>query len=181
MYRRTLRASGVGVAVGLAGCNTDSADSDQPARATDSPAPTSTPDPAAATIAERLAWYRFDLGSGTGPGDPYIEEIDVDFALASNVVHIASAVVVGSSSHSSAGLESVLYGTDTLQVAISSEAKDRAAAYRPENTSVGCTADVYAQAYTLRVAFDEGLPNRVVVVEPAGSGEDDDRVREVER
>jgi len=181
MYRRTRRASGVGVAVGLAGCNTDSGDSDQPTSATDSPAPTSTPDPAAAPIAERLDWYRFDLGSGTGPGDPYIDEIHVDFEPSSNAVEVASAVVVGSSSCSRAGLESVLYGRETLQVAITAEAKDHAGAYRPENTSVGCTGDVYAQAYTLQVAFDEGLPNRVVVVEPAGSGEDDDRIREVER
>jgi hypothetical protein len=177
MDRRTLLASSVGVVVGLAGCNTDSGDTDP----TDSAPPTSTPDPADTPIAERIDRYRFDLGSGTSPGDPYIEEIHVDFEPSSNAVEVASAVVVGSSSCSRAGLESVLYGKETLQVAITGEAKDHAAAYRSENTSVPCSGDIHAQAYTLRVAFDEGLPNRVVVVEPAGSGEDDDRVREVER
>ena len=177
MDRRTLLAAGVGVAAGLAGCNTDSGGTDP----TDSAPPTPTPDPANVPIAERIDRYRFDLGSGTGPGDPSTEEIHVDFEPSSNAVEIASAVVVGSSSCSRAGLESVLYGNETLQVAIMGEAKDRAAAYRPETTSVVCTGDVYAQAYTLRVAFDEGLPNRVVVVEPAGSGADDERVRAVER
>ena len=177
MDRRTLLAAGVGIAAGLAGCNTDSGDTDP----TDSAPLTPTPDPADVPIAERVDRYRFDLGSANSPGDPYIDEIQDDFEPSSDAVEVASAVVVGSSSCSRAGLESMLYGTETLQVVITSEAKDHAAAYRSESTSVPCTGDVYAQAYTLRVTFDEGLPNRVVVVEPAGSGEDDDRVREVER
>jgi len=77
----------------------------------------------------------------TNPGDPYIEEIDVDFAPASDVVNIASGVVVGASSCSRVGLDAVLYGTDTLQVVLSSEGTDQAAPSQPENTALGCDAD----------------------------------------
>jgi hypothetical protein len=117
----------------------------------------------------------------TDPGDPSIEEIDVDSAPASNVVHIASGVVVGACSCSRAGLDAVLYGTDTLQVVISFEGTDQAGASQPENTAVGCDAEIYVHAYGLRVAVEDGLPNRVVVREPAGGGEDGGRVRTVER
>ena len=55
------------------------------------------------------------------------------------------------------------------------------AAYEPQDTSVACTDDVIAEEYGLRATFDGGLPERVVVREPGGFGEDEDRLRAVER
>ena len=74
----------------------------------------------------------------------------------------------------------MLYGKETLQVAIAPEAKGDMAAY-PEKTRVGCDADYVAERYTLRTTFDGGLPERVVVRESRKGEGGDDRVRDVER
>ena len=100
------------------------------------------------------------------------------FESAANAVVVSSAVGVGSSSCSRVGLESVLYGEETLQAAIAPEAKGDMAAY-PEKTRVGCDADYVAERYTLRATFDGGLPDRVVVRERRAG--EDGRIRDVER
>ena len=182
MKRRHLLTAGLAVAAGLAGCNTDDPDEGPTTTgtATDTPTRTATPDPAEAPTADELDGYRFDVGDWANPNGPEVEEIDVTFEPAANAVVVSSAVGVGSSSCSRVGLESVLYGEKTLQVAISPEAKGDMAAY-PEKTRVGCDADYVAERYTLRTTFDGGLPERVVVRESRKGEDEDDRVRDVER
>ena len=147
---------------------------------TDTPTPTrtATPDPSGAPIADELDNYRFDVGGRVNPTGPEVEEIDVTFESAANAVVVSSAVGVGSSSCFRAGLGSVLYGEETLQVAIAPEAKGDMAAY-PEKTRVGCNGDYVAEKYTLRATFDGGLPDRVVVRERRAG--EDGRIRDVER
>ena len=182
MERRRLLFAGLIVATGLAGCNTGGPDEKPTSTATDSHSATTSPapDPADAPIADELDSYRFDIVGGADPEGPHIEEIDVTFEPAANAVVVSSAVVVGSSSCFRAGLESVLYGEETLQVAIAPEAKGDMAAY-PEKTRVGCDADYVAERYTLRATFDGGLPERVVARESRKGEDEDDRVRDVER
>ena len=182
MERRNLLAAGLAVAAGLAGCNTDDPDEEPTptGTATDTPTRTATPDPSGAPTADGLDNYRFDVGGRTNPNGPEVEEIDVTFEPAANAVVVSSAVVVGSSSCFRAGLESVLYGEETLQAAIASEAKGDMAAY-PEKTRVGCDDDYVAERYTLRATFDGGLPERVVARESRKGEGENGRVRDVER
>jgi len=183
MERRSLLTAGLAVAAGLAGCNTDDPDDGPTATgtATDTPTPTATPDPADAPTADELDNYRFDIVGEASPEGPHIEEIDVAFEPAANTVVVSSAIVVGSSSCFRVGLESVLYGEETLQVAITAEKKGQMAAYQSGNTPPACTDDVIGGEYRLRATLDGGLPERVVVQEPGGLGENGDRIREVER
>ena len=147
MQRRHLLTAGLAVAAGLAGCNTDDPNEGPTTTgtATDTPTRTATPDPAEAPTADELDDYRFDVGGRANPNGPEVEEIDVTFESAANAVVVSSAVGVGSSSCFRAGLESVLYGEETLQVAIAPEAKGDMAAY-PEKTRVGCDADYVARS-----------------------------------
>ena len=181
MHRRRLLAAVAAVA-GLSGCNSGNPDEDPAATETDAPTPASTrtapPDPAEAPTADELDGYRFDIVGMASPEGPHIEEIDVAFEPAADAVVVSSAIVVGSSRCSRVGLESLLYGEETLQVAITSENKGPMAAYEPQDTSVACTDDVIAEEYSLRATFDGGLPERVVVRERTG---EDDRIEEVER
>ena len=187
MERRRLLTAGLVVAAGLAGCNTTDPDEESTATATDGPTPTPTstrtptPDPAEAPTADELDGYRFDIVGRASPEGPHVEEIDVAFEPAANAVVVSSAIVVGSSRCSRVGLESLLYGEETLQAAIAPKPEGEMAAYEPRNTYVGCTDDVIAEEYSLRATFDGGLPEMVVVREPGGFGEDEDRVREVEQ
>jgi hypothetical protein len=182
MKRRHLLTAGLAVAAGLAGCNTDDPveGPTTTGTATDTPTPTRTAtlDPAEAPTADGLDDYRFDVGGRANPNGPEVEEIDVSFEPAANAVVVSSAVGVGSSSCFRAGLESVLYGEETLQVAIAPEAKGDMAAY-PEKTRVGCDDDYVAEQYTIRATFDGGLPDRVAVRERRAGG--DGRFRDVER
>ena len=177
MERRRLLSAGLIVATGLAGCNTGGPDEEPTGTATDSPSATTSPapDPADAPIAEELDSYRFDIVGGADPEGPHIEEIVVTFEPAANAVVVSSTVVVGSSRCFRVGLESLLYGEETLQVAITSTGKDVMAAYERRNTSVGCTSDLVAQEYSLRATFNGGLPGRVVVMEPGDVIEDVER------
>lgn len=180
MKRRQLLTTGLVVATGLAGCNTGEPDPEPTTTPTDgataTPTPTPSPDPADAPTADGLDSYTFDIVGGVSFRGPH-EEIDVTFEPASNAVVVSSSIVVGSSSCNRVGLESLLYGEATLQVAIAPERKGQSA--ESENTPA-CTADVAAEEYSLRVTFDGGLPDRVVVREP-NYPEDEERVREVER
>lgn len=166
MYRRRLLAAVAAVA-GLSGRNTGTPDGGPTATEMDAPTPastrTATPDPADAPTADGLDGYSFDIVDETDLNDPRVEQIDVTFDPASNAVVVSSVIVVGSSSCSRAGLESILYGRGTLQVALASETKGRAAV--PRESPVACTGDIYAELYRLRATFDGGLPERVVVRE----------------
>ena len=178
MHRRRLLAAVAAVA-GSSGCNTTDPDEDPTATTTDTPTTTPAPDPADAPTADELDGYRFDIVGMASPEGTHIEEIDVAFEPAADAVVVSSAIVVGSSRCSRVGLESLLYGEEALQVAITSENKGPMAAYEPQDTSVACTDDVIAEEYSLRATFDGGLPERVVVRE--GRAGEDDRIEEVER
>ena len=171
VYRRRLLAAVAAVA-GLSGCNTGNPDGGPTATETDAPTTTPTLNSADASTADGLDGYSFDIVDETDLNDPRVEQIDVTFDPASNAVVVSSVIVVGSSSCSRAGLESILYGRGTLQVALASEAKGRAAV--PRESPVACTGDIYAELYRLRATFDGGLTERVVVREGG-------RTEEVER
>jgi len=174
--RRRLLAAVAAVA-GLSGCNTGNPVGGPTPNPADAPTTIPTPNPADAPTADGPDGYSFDIVDGRGPNDPRVKHIDVTFAPASNAVVVSSVIVVSSSSCSRAGLESILYGRGTPQVAFASEAKGRAAA--PRESPVACTGDIYAELYRLRATFDGGLPEWVVVRE--GRTGEGGRTEEVER
>ena len=167
--------AGVGTAPLLAGCNAAPGDS----TTTEGPTATATQTPAVASAptAEALDSWTFSPGGRTRSSDTdtSAEAADVTFRPAHNGVHI-EGVLTFPSSCGRPGLESVLYGDGKLRVLIAGALT--ANGHEAFGTPSGCDDEMVPRSYSLRVIFDDGLPDTVVVLE--GASENSNRVRALE-
>ena len=167
--------AGVGAAPLLAGCNTApgySTTTDDPtATATASP----TPAVESAPTAEALDSWTFSPGGRARSSDADSDGADVTFRPAQDVVDI-NGVLTFPSSCGRPGLESVLYGDGTLRVLIAGALT--AKGHEAFGTPSGCDDEMVPRSYSLRVIFDDGLPDTVVVLE--GASENSNRVGALE-
>lgn len=83
----------------------------------------------------------------------------MSFEPGTNAVSVVGTITVGSSSCKRASLGSVRYFEPTLRVTVTSISTI------PPDETPACTDDVSTDSYEVTVAFDDGLPDRVVVVE----------------
>ena len=176
--------AGLGAVSLLAGCNTDDGD----ATATNDPTATATPTPAveSAPTAEALESWTFAPGGRARASDA--DAANVTFRPADDGVRVEGVLMFGSSC-GRPGVESVLYGDGKLRVRIAGAVTANGhEAYGPPS---GCDDEIVGRYYELRVTFDDGLPDTVVILEGSsencsragtleGSSGDPDRV-EVDR
>ena len=163
--------AGVGAVSLLAGCNADDGD----ATATNDPTATATPTPAveSAPTAEALESWTFAPGGRARASDA--DAADVTFRPADDGVRVEGVLVFPSSCGRS-GLESVLYGDGKLRVRIAGAVT--ANGHEAYGAPSGCDDEIVKRYYELRVAFDDGLPDTVVVLE--GSSENSSRAGTLE-
>ena len=150
--------AGLGAVSLLAGCNADDGD----ATATNDPTATATPTPAveSAPTAEALESWTFAPGGRARASDA--DATDVTFRPADDGVRVEGVLMFGSSC-GRPGVESVLYGDGKLRVRIAGAVTANGhEAYGPPS---GCDDEIVGRYYELRVAFDDGLPDTVVVLE----------------
>ncbi|PSP67122.1 hypothetical protein BRC85_07365 [Halobacteriales archaeon QS_1_69_70] len=175
MDRRNLLGAlaGVGAAPFLAGCNATPGDS----TTTDDPTATATQTPAveSAPTAEALDSWTFSPGGRARSRNADTNAVDVTFRPAHDGVHI-EGVLTFPSSCGRPGLESVLYGDRTLRVLIAGALT--ANGHEAFGTPSGCDGEMVPRSYSLRVIFDDGLPDTVVVLE--GASENSNRVGALE-
>ena len=169
--------AGVGAVPLLAGCNaapgysTTTADPTATATATQTPAVESAP------TAEALDSWTFSPGgrARSSDTDTSAEAVDVTFRPAHDDVHI-EGVLTFPSSCGRPGLESILYGEGKLRVQIGGVVT--AKGHEAFGTPSGCDGVVVPRSYSLRVIFDDGVPDTVVVLE--GAPENSNRVGALE-
>ena len=167
--------AGVGAAPLLAGCNAapgESTSSDDP---TATATVTQTPAVESAPTAKALDSWTFSPGGQARSSDTDSEVVDVTFRPAHDGVQI-DGVLTFPSSCGRPGLESVLYGDGTLRVLIAGALT--ANGHEAFGTPGGCDGVVVPRSYSLRVIFDDGLPDTVVVHE--GASENSNRVGALE-
>ena len=163
--------AGLGAVSLLAGCNTDDGD----VTATNDPTATDTPTPAveSAPTAEALESWTFAPGGRARASDA--DAANVTFRPADDGVRV-EGVLVFPSSCGRPGVESVLYGDGKLRVRIAGAVTANGhEAYGPPS---GCDDEIVERYYELRVTFDDGLPDTVVVLE--GSSENSSRAGTLE-
>jgi hypothetical protein len=180
--------AGVGAAPLLAGCNTAPGYSTTTDDPTATATATQTPAVESAQTAKALDSWTFSPGGRTRSSDADSDAIDVTFRPADDGVHI-EGVLTFPSSCGRPGLESILYGDGTLRVLIAGALT--ATGHEAFGTPSGCDDEMVPRSYSLRVIFDDGLPDTVVVLEGASDnsnrvggleGSSDDPVRvEVDR
>ena len=131
-------------------------------RPTDGPTPTAEPRtgtiPEAPVADSTTGWEK---SAHHGVGGNADEPPTVDFDTANDRLSVRGVVLVGSSSCNEAGVYEIEYDQGGLHVSVTPDRKDSAG----EGTPRECTADMSADAYEITVTFDDGLPERVVVVE----------------
>jgi len=167
--------AGLGAVSLLAGCNADDGD----ATATNDPTATATPTPAveSAPTAEALESWTFAPGgrARSSDADADADTAAVTFRPADDGVRVEGVLMFGSSC-GRPGVESVLYGDGKLRVRIAGAVTANGhEAYGPPS---GCDDEIVGRYYELRVAFDDGLPDTVVVLE--GSSENSSRAGTLE-
>jgi hypothetical protein len=167
--------AGVGAAPLLAGCNGAPGDSTTTDDPTATATATQTPAVDSAPTAQALDSWTFSPGGRTRSSDADTEAIDVTFRPADDGVHV-EGVLTFPSSCGRPGLESVLYGEGTLRVLIAGTLT--ANGHQAFGTPSGCDGVVVPRSYSLRVIFDDGLPETVVVLE--GASENSNRVGALE-
>jgi len=167
--------AGVGAASLLAGCNTAPGDSTSTDDPTATATATQTPAVESAPTAKTLDSWTFSPGGQARSSDADLDAVDVTFRPAHKGVHI-EGVLTFPSSCGRPGLESVLYGDGTLRVLIAGALT--ADGHESFGTPSGCDGVVVPRSYNLRVIFDDGLPDRVVVLE--GASENSNRVGALE-
>jgi len=167
--------AGVGAAPLLAGCNGAPGDSTTTDDPTATATATQTPAVESAPTAEALDSWTFSPGGRARSSDADTEAIDVTFRPADDGVHV-EGVLTFPSSCGRPGLESVLYGEGTLRVLIAGTLT--ANGHQAFGTPSGCDGVVVPRSYSLRVIFDDGLPETVVVLE--GASENSNRVGALE-
>ena len=165
--------AGLGAVSLLAGCNADDGD----ATATNDPTATATPTPAveSAPTAEALESWTFAPGGRARASDAEADAADVTFRPADDGVRV-EGVLVFPSSCGRPGLESVLYGDGKLRVRIAGAVT--ANGHEAYGAPSGCDDEIVERYYELRVTFDDGLPDTVVVLE--GSSENSSRAGTLE-
>ena len=167
--------AGVGAAPLLAGCNAapgDSTTSDDP---TATPTATRTPAVESAPTAEALDSWTFSPGGRAPSSDAGTEAVDVTFRPGHDGVQV-DGVLTFPSSCGRPGLESVLYGDGKLRVQIGGVVT--ANGHEAFGTPSGCDGVVVPRSFRLRVIFDDGLPDTVLVLE--GASETSNRVGALE-
>ena len=167
--------AGVGAAPLLAGCNAAPGDSTTTDDPTATATATQTPAVASAPTAQALDSWTFSPGGRARSSDADSDAVDITFRPAHDGVHI-EGVLTFPSSCGRPGLESVLYGDGTLRVLIAGALT--ANGHEAFGTPSGCDGVVVPRSYSLRVIFDDGLPETVVVLE--GASENSNRVRTLE-
>ena len=167
--------AGVGTAPFLAGCNTAPGDSTTTDDPTATATATQTPAVESAPMAEALDSWTFSPGGRARSSDADPDAVDVTFRPGHDGVHI-NGVLTFPSSCGRPGLESVLYGEGTLRVLIAGALT--ADGHEAFGTPSGCDGVVVPRSYSLRVIFDDGLPDTVVVLE--GASENSNRVGALE-
>jgi hypothetical protein len=175
MDRRNFLGALAGAAPLLAGCDAAPGDSTTTDDPTATATATRTPAVDSAPTAQALDSWTFSPGGRTRSSDADTEAIDVKFRPAHDDVHI-EGVLTFPSSCGRPGLESVLYGDGTLRVHIGGVVT--ANGHEAFGTPSGCDGVVVPRSYRLRVIFDNGLPEAVVVLE--GASENSNRVRALE-
>lgn len=171
MHRRhLLQAVAVGtVGTSLAGCNSRGGDPTPTASPTLTSTSTPTPAASKAPTASRLEEWHFDIHV---LGAPNQSAPDVTFQAGSDRVVIEGVEPVGSSSCKRIGIDHVRYWEGTLRVGLAAVTR-----YGPfEVATPACTADDSSDSYRITVAFDDGLPDEVVVTGPP-----EDRSHRVQR
>lgn len=170
-YLRTLALAVTGSS--LAGCNAvDSADTPTaPNGSTPTPTMTPTVDPATAPTATTLDSWRFDLEAVAASGIRAEDAPEISFDPTSDTVTATGAITVGSSSCKRAELQSVRYDESTLEVTVTS-----ISTIPPGETPAPCTSDVSTDTYQVTVAFEDGLPDRVVVIEDHSNSDPPQRI-----
>lgn len=164
MNRRSwLRTLALGAAgSGLAGCNAVDSAGTPAGTETATPteeAPTPTAAPGAVPTATTLDRWSFDLEAVAATGIRAEDDPEITFMPGSNSVTVAGTITVGSSKCKRADLESVRYWEPTLEVTVTSISTI------PPGDTPACTDDVSSDRYEVTVEFEEGLPDRVVVIE----------------
>ena len=167
--------AGVGAAPLLAGCNTAPGSSTTADNPTATATVTQTPAVESAPTAKALDSWTFSPGGQARSSHADPDAVDVTFRPAHDGVHI-EGVLTFPSSCGRPGLESVLYGDGTLRVLIAGALT--ADGHEAFGTPSGCDGEMVPRSYSLRVIFDDGLPDTVVVLE--GDSENSNRVGALE-
>lgn len=147
---------------GLASCNAVDSAGTPAGTETATPteeAPTPTTDPAVVQTATTLNRWSFDLEAVAATGTRAEDSPEIAFDPASDSVTVAGTITVGSSSCNRADLASVRYWEPTLEVTVTSISTI------PPGDTPACTSDLSTDSYEVTVEFEDGLPDRVVVVE----------------